>query len=90
MKKQLTVNTIDSVKSLFEYVVQQDDREWQDFAENIHCNHVLLHGLNVAVQFLGWGEQEIKESFTELANDGDHYDEMMTAWNDFQGREITK
>lgn len=83
-----TEHTLDSIRSLVEYSIQLDDREWEDFAENPQDGHVVLHGLAIAINMLGWDESEVKNTFTLLASDGDHYDEMMDAWNNFNTREL--
>jgi hypothetical protein len=81
-------HTLDSIKTLVEYTIQLDDREWEDFTENPTDRHIVLHGLSVAINMLGWEEAEVSRAFTLLASDGDHYDEMTNAWNDFNAREL--
>jgi hypothetical protein len=85
---RLHPKTMDSIRSLVEYTIQLDDREWEDFAENPHDGHVVLHGLAVGIFVLGWDKKEPENTFTLLASDSEHYDEMMNAWNDFCKREV--
>jgi hypothetical protein len=78
----------DSISSMVEYTIQMDEREWEDFAENPIDGHIVLHGLYLGINVLGWDDSEAENAFDQIASDDEHKQEMMDAWKNFNNRQL--
>ena len=68
-----------TLNTIFEYI-NQDGKESEDFLLNPSPNHIFLPMIDLGITFLGW---DVRLIFTALAEDGDQYDLMMEAWDEY-------